>query len=90
MRFFVARPSSADIYISYSIAGPTYISRTEIDEKDVGERFTFQDFMGIGVFFGKSRRINAEFGIKHYSNGNIFTGNAAIKIPPTLTLGLVF
>jgi hypothetical protein len=42
------------------------------------------------MFFGKDRRLNAELGIKHYSNGNIFTQNASIKIPLTLTLGLTF
>ena len=89
-RFFLARTEPADLYFSYSLAGPTFISRTTIDGRDTGERFTFQDFMGIGAFFGKARRMNAELGIKHYSNGNIFTRNASIKIPLTLTLGLTF
>ncbi len=89
-RFFLARTQPADLYFSYSLAGPTYISQTLIDGRDTGERFTFQDFMGVGAFFGKTRRMNAELGIKHYSNGNIFTKNASIKIPLTLTLGLAF
>ena len=89
-RYFLARTEPADFYFSYSLAGPTLMSDTVIDGKDTGERFTFQDFMGIGAFFGKTRRMNAELGIKHYSNGNIFTRNASIKIPLTLTLGLVF
>jgi hypothetical protein len=89
-RFFLARTQPADVYFSYSLAGPTYISRTVIDGRETGERFTFQDFMGVGTFLGKTRRMNAEVGIKHYSNGNIFTSNAAIKIPLTLTLGLAF
>jgi hypothetical protein len=46
--------------------------------------------MAFGAFFGKARRINAEIGIKHYSNGNIFASNAAIKVPLTLTLGWAF
>ena len=53
--------------------------------------------IGIGAFLGKPRRflgkptrVNTEIGIKHYSNGNIFTRNASIKIPLTLTLGLAF
>jgi hypothetical protein len=78
------------VYFSYSLAGPTLMSDTVIDGRDTGERFTFQDFMGVGMFFGKERRLNAELGIKHYSNGNIFTQNASIKIPLTLTLGLTF
>ena len=90
LRFFLARTEPADVYFSYSLAGPTFISRTVIDGRDTGERFTFQDFMGVGMFFGKARRVNAEIGIKHYSNGNIFTRNASIKVPLTLTLGLAF
>ncbi|MEO8256452.1 MAG: acyloxyacyl hydrolase [Acidobacteriota bacterium] len=89
-RFFLARTEPADVYFGYSLAGPTFISRTMIDARNTGERFTFQDFIGAGAFFGKSRRMNAELGIKHYSNGNIFTSNASIKIPLTLTVGLAF
>ena len=59
-----------------------------LDGRDTGERFTFQDFMGVGAFLGKTRRMNVELGVKHYSNGNIFTENPGIKIPLTLTLGL--
>jgi hypothetical protein len=89
-RFFLIRRPTADVYFNYSLAGPTYVSHDVIDGKDTGERFTFQDFMGVGMFFGKARRINAELGIKHYSNGNIFTTNASIKIPLTLTFGVTF
>ena len=46
--------------------------------------------MGVGAFLGNPRRMNVEFGIKHFSNGNIFTSNASIKIPLTLTVGLTF
>ncbi len=87
---FSLRTEPADVYFSYSLAGPTFLSRTVIDGLETGERFTFQDFMSVGGFFGKTRRMNAEIGVKHYSNGNIFTKNAGIKIPLTLTLGLTF
>jgi hypothetical protein len=89
-RFFLARTASTDVYVGYSLAGPTYISQRIVDGLNTGERFTFQDFMGIGGFFGKARRLNAELGIKHYSNGNIFTRNASFKVPLTLSLGLTF
>jgi hypothetical protein len=89
-RFFLARTEPADLYFSYSLAGPTYISRAVIDGRETGALFTFQDFMGVGAFLGKARRMNAEVGIKHYSNGNLFTTNASIKVPLTLTLGLAF
>ena len=89
-RFIAVRAQRADIYVNYSLAGPTYLTRSVIDERDTGARFTFQDLMGVGASFGRARRMNAEIGIKHYSNGNIFTRNAAIKVPLTLTLGLAF
>jgi hypothetical protein len=89
-RFFMARIEPADIYFAYSLAGPTVISRTVIDGLDTGARFTFQDFMGIGAYLGKERRVNAEIGIKHFSNGNLFTTNASIKVPLTIVVGLTF
>ncbi|HJW17992.1 MAG TPA: acyloxyacyl hydrolase, partial [Flavisolibacter sp.] len=70
--------------------GPSYISKLTIDGSKSGRHFTFQDFMGIGLFTGKKRHINAEVNINHYSNGNIFTENAGVKIPLTFTLGYAF
>ena len=89
-RFFVARTEAADVYFSYSLAGPTLISQPLLDGRETGEQFTFQDFMGVGAYFGKAPRLNAEIGIKHFSNGNLFTQNASIKVPLTLTIGLTF
>jgi len=90
LRFYLARPQQADLYFAYSVAGPTLISDSIIDGLDTGQHFTFQDFLGLGGYFGASRRFNAELGIKHYSNGNIFTKNASIKIPLTLLIGVDF
>jgi hypothetical protein len=89
-RFFLARIEPADVYFCYSLAGPTLINRTVIDGLETGARFTFQDFMGIGAYLRPDRRLNAEIGIKHFSNGNLFVTNASIKVPVTLTIGLTF
>lgn len=89
-RFMLLRTSPADVYASYSLAGPTFISRTFLDHQNTGARFTFQDFMAVGAFVGRARRLDVELGIKHYSNGNIFTHNAAIRVPLTFTVGWVF
>jgi hypothetical protein len=89
-RFFLARTQPADLYFSYSLAGPTYVTRIVIDGLETGERFTFQDFIGVGAFLGKTRHMNAEIGIRHYSNGNLFTTNASIRVPLTLMLGLAY
>ena len=90
MRFTLLRSKPADLYVLYSVAGPSYISRTVIDDLDTGSHFTFQDFMGVGVFIGERRQINAEINLNHYSNGNIQTENAGVKVPLTFKLGYGF
>ena len=39
---------------------------------------------------GRSRNLNIGVKINHYSNGNIFTQNAGVKIPLTFSLGYAF
>jgi len=80
----------ADYYLYYSVAGPTYISKTLIDGQKTGQHFTFQDLLGIGSFIGKERNLNAEINIGHFSNGNIFPYNDGVKIPLTFCVGYCF
>ena len=86
-RFTLLRFKPMDFYLNYSVAGPTYISRVNIDSLQIGKQFTFQDFMGIGSYIGKNRRVNAEVRIAHYSNGNLFPQNEGVMIPLTFNLG---
>jgi hypothetical protein len=90
LRFTALRTKPMDVYLFYSVAGPTYISRVMIDGENTGKHFTFQDFMGLGSFFGKNRNLNAEININHYSNGNIFPNNGGVKVPLTFMLGYTF
>ena len=80
----------ADLYFFYSVAGPTFISKTVVDGKELGRQFTFQDLMGTGAFIGNKKRVNLELRIGHYSNGNLFPGNEGVKIPLTLSTGITF
>jgi hypothetical protein len=89
-RFTALRSKSADLYFNYSFGGPAFISKAVVDAKDTGKKFTFQDCMGIGVFAGKRKSINAEIRIAHYSNGNIFPQNNGVMIPLTFALGYSF
>lgn len=90
LRFNVLHSKPLDAYVYYSVAGPTYISKKIIDGADTGEHFTFQDNMGVGAFFGKNRNYNAELKIGHYSNGNVFPLNAAVKVPLSINMGYSF
>lgn len=90
LRFNVIHSKIADYYFYYSIAGPTYISKTVLDNEQTGRHFTFQDLLGIGSFIGKDRKINAELNIGHFSNGNIFPYNGGVKVPLTFCWAILF
>lgn len=90
LRFYLLRKKYYDFYTNYSIIGPTYISKSIIDDFDSGTNITYQDIMGFGVFFGKDRKYNIELRIMHYSNGNIFSDNAGVAVPIQFTLGKTF
>ncbi len=90
LRLTAVRRKTFDMYLYYSVAGPTYISKYIIDDKQTGKHFTFYDFMGLGLFTGKKRNIVTQLSIGHYSNGNIFPDNAGVKIPLTLNVGYTF
>lgn len=90
LRLTMVRTAPADVYFQYSLAGPTYISKLSLDTYLLGRHFTFQDFMGVGAFLGRDRKFTAGVKINHYSNGNLFTENAGVKVPLTVTLGYLF
>ena len=90
LRFTFLRSAAADVYASFSQAGPTYISRVVIDDLPTGSHFTFQDFMALGVFLGPHRRWNVEFNLNHYSNGNLMADNAGVMVPLALKFGYAF
>ena len=87
---WIIRSKHMDFDFTYSVAGPTILTRSTIDGIDAGKHFTFQDFMGVGFFLGKNKNININFKIMHYSNGNMFEHNPGIAIPVTVTVGYAF
>lgn len=78
------------MYANYSLIGPTFLTKKNIDNLNTGPKTTFQDTMGLGVFFGKQRSYNAELRIMHYSNGIIFPQNSGVAVPIQFTLGKTF
>jgi hypothetical protein len=90
LRFTFLRSAPADMYVSFSQAGPTYISRVVIDGLPTGSHFTFQDFMALGTFFGPHRRWSIEFNLNHYSNGNLMADNAGVMVPLAMKFGYAF
>jgi hypothetical protein len=89
LRFTAVRSPKTDLFFEYTVAGPTFISKTIIDNENTGRHFTFYDAMGIGMFTGKDKRLNAGIRIAHFSNGNVFPNNNGVKVPLTFNLGYV-
>ena len=90
LRFYLLRKKGFDMYTNYSIIGPTFLTKSNIDNLKTGPKITYQDTMGLGFFFGKNRKYNFELRIMHYSNGNFFTENSGVAIPLQFTLGKTF
>lgn len=89
LRFHAIRGKSTDFFLEYSVAGPSFISRNNVDNVGLGRKFTFHDFMGMGIFTGKEKKLHAGIRIAHYSNGNLYPENDGVKIPLTFNLGYV-
>ncbi|PIZ03383.1 MAG: hypothetical protein COY58_09475 [Gammaproteobacteria bacterium CG_4_10_14_0_8_um_filter_38_16] len=90
IRLWLIRSPSVDFYFMYSVAGPSYVTRRVIDNTDTGGHFSFQDLLGFGFFFGKEKRVNLDFRIGHYSNGNSLPINPGIQVPLTVSMGYAF
>jgi lipid A 3-O-deacylase PagL len=88
LRFYVLRQKDFDMYLNYSVIGPTILSKANFDGLETGPSLTYQDFMGWGMFIGKNRKLNLEFKIMHYSNGNFFPNNAGIDAPLMFNVGI--
>ena len=56
----------------------------------VGATVMFDAAHACGLFAGRARHLNVNLKINHFSNGNIFTENAGVKIPLTFGVGYAF
>lgn len=90
IRVWFWRSPLADVYFTYAIAGPTYLTQRHIDNIDLGGQFSFQDLLGIGAFLGREKHFNIGATIGHYSNGNLLPNNPGVQVPLVLSLGYAF
>lgn len=88
-KLYALHSKSFDLFFEYSLAGPTFISKTVLDDINTGKKFTFHDFMGIGTFAGQQKKLYAGIRIAHFSNGDLFQHNAGVMVPLTFNLGYI-
>ncbi len=90
LRIPLVRTNPVEFYVSYSLAGPSLITKTDVDGQNIGRLFTFQDYMAAGVYLGRKRRVTSEVRIGHYSNANLFPQNPGLTIPLGFYFGSTF
>jgi lipid A 3-O-deacylase PagL/Ig-like domain-containing protein/outer membrane protein with beta-barrel domain len=90
LRIPLIRTNPVEFYFSYSLAGPSLITTTNVDNQKIGKLFTFQDYMSTGFYLGRKRRVTGEVRIAHYSNANLFTQNPGLTIPLGFYFGSTF
>jgi hypothetical protein len=90
IRIWLFRYHSAQSYFSYTVAGPSYISKDFVDNTKTGRHFTFYDALNLGFIFGEKHNIDIGLEMAHYSNGNLFSQNPGFCVPLSLHLGYLF
>lgn len=77
-------------YFDWSMAGPTLLSLRNFHGANLGERFIFQDFFGLGMVLGSSHHFDLNANIYHYSNGDLFVHNDGFDVPIVFSIGYQF
>ncbi len=89
LRMYFKKTSCVSPYMELSV-GPSYMSRTYIDRRNLGMHFAFQDILGVGATLGKEQRLSMSLSAIHYSNGSICSHNSGITIPLLLNVAYKF
>lgn len=90
LRYWFFRAHWVSIYFSYSVAGPSLLSRRVVGKTDLGAYLIFQDTMGLGLMLGRDQAFNFDVRLVHYSNGDIFPKNPGFDVPVMVYLGYSF
>jgi len=76
-RYYFFKKPTLSPYAEVSI-GLSYLTKTHLDDHNLGMHFAFQDQMGLGVAVGQNQRLFTTLGFLHYSNGSMCRMNAGI------------
>lgn len=70
--------------------GLSYLTKTHIDDRNLGMHFAFQDQVGLGISLGQRKNLSMSISVLHYSNGSISAMNAGITVPIMLNISYRF
>lgn len=89
LRVYFTKNPTISPFFEASI-GPSYLSKTRIENRNLGIHFSFQDQLTLGADFGPDQHLYASISAVHYSNGSIASSNSGITIPIVLNVGYRF
>jgi lipid A 3-O-deacylase len=76
-------------YIEASV-GPALLSNDQLGDRNLGDKWAFQDLLGTGVLFGKRQQFDLSWHYLHYSNANIIRPNRGIDVKYLVSLAYHF
>jgi hypothetical protein len=80
--FFKGPDTPFSIFFNLGI-GPSWLTRTRLETRNLGMHFAFQDQAGFGATF---KQLTVMLNAFHYSNGSLAAHNSGITMPLTLTV----
>lgn len=86
MRVYLMKTSFCGLFLLYSPAGPSFLSKKNFVKTGFSNRFVFQDQFGLGAEVKGRAHYEIFAKLYHFSNGDIFPINGGIDIP--LMVGL--
>lgn len=89
LRYYFSIGENFSPFINLSI-GASYVSRTKLDDRNLGVHFAFQDQVGFGATIGKSQQLSITLTTMHYSNASMGAWNAGITVPVMLGVDFGF
>jgi hypothetical protein len=89
LRYYLIKKTSFSPYVEASI-GLSYLTKTRLEDRNLGIHFAFQDQVGIGTAYGPQQQLYGTLSVVHYSNGSMSSHNAGITVPLMLTMGYRF
>lgn len=89
LRLYFRNSNTISPFFDISI-GLSYLTKTRIDDRNLGMHFAFQDQVGIGASFGQEKHLSASINMVHYSNGSLCAMNAGITVPVMLNVSYRF
>ena len=91
-KFRALFPNWAEPYFFVRALAPSYISESQLGDREQANHFAFQAQVGFGVTLKLPNQQQGLLSLswKHFSNANLYSKNDGIDIPLVLSLGLKF